>query len=362
MAREGLPKRLRNLLLISVCLFGFSHSGVKWVSQTLFQQTLFQHPQPAVLATPGMYGPNNQLLSHIFGIKLSAHCGIKYANMQINKHYAGGSQLKRLTEVLAAPTITDSESFSAEAAKNNNSCILSTQSDLTGEGSIDLMLKYMRLSLPEKTRNISFAERPSLQQLCSILKECKISYLLLPFRHFYMLEHMNQVSPLNKYKIDFSLDVKKAGKEMRRKMFDESTEFLCTFIRQHDSASPEKPFHNLPMFERMNITQDIDAITELARRHRSVIDRNSSTPVILVSKFPPSEDKCQILLSSGIHCCPPKTDVHEQQASCFEAFSISYVDDMKRQVGIGGGLSTIYEVLKYLGRNTEKDVPFSAIT
>ena len=232
MAHTGLPKRLRNLLLISIWVFGLqiqksSQSRLNWVSQAPSR-----HPQPAVLAMPGMYGPNNQLLSHIFGIKLSAHCGIKYANMQVNKHYAGGSQLKRLTEVLASPTITDSESFSAEAAKNNNPCILSTQSELTGEGRIDLMLKYMHSSLsslPEKTRNISIAERPSLQQLCSILNECKISYMLLPFRHVYMVEHMNEVAPLNKYKVDFSLDVQKAGKEIKRKMVGRNlfTTFQC---------------------------------------------------------------------------------------------------------------------------------------
>ena len=100
---------------------------------------------------------------------------------------------------------------------------------------------------------------------------------------------------------------------------------------------------------------------ELVSRFRHRLRLHAGVNVVVVSKTPPTPSECGHLQRHAVLCSPENTAVYVQQAVCSNAVSIAYVDDMAIQVGMGGGLTTIYEVIKEMGRNTSMDVGMSEL-
>jgi hypothetical protein len=133
-------------------------------------------------------------------------------------------------------------------------------------------------------------------------------------------------------------------------------------VRQRDDAFYENDaFSHLPLFDKLGCSNTTDCILNLARRYRLKLGPLSEFKTVLISKIPPTSAQCEELLEEGVLCSPADTSVYVQQALCEHASSIGYVDDMKKQVGLGGGMTTIYEVLREMGRNTSLDIGFSQL-
>lgn len=133
-------------------------------------------------------------------------------------------------------------------------------------------------------------------------------------------------------------------------------------VRQRDDRyTHSDPFSGLPLCS--SFKSSFDCIVALARKLR---DFRGERPVLLVARSLPHNWTCD-LYAHDIHLVPriqsanardgAAMGVFLDMAICNQSAVIAYVDHMQSQVGMGGGLSTLYEVLTRLRRDTTLDMP-----
>lgn len=300
-----------------------------------------------VITVASFYGPNNQVLSHISGIMLARRCNLSYYDAPIRRHFTDRvSRGAHLSEILDNVPVHLAPEFDIP-----NACYIGSPAPT------DNMSYYLRPFVRSNASWVNITLDAPDTQVCHALKQCRHTFVHVPFRHQYTFLPTSSPMVLHSSLQEVAWKLIKSVPALPKG-------FHCLLVRQRDDRFKHPdPFADLPMCARYSDT--FDCIVNLVRRLRA---KRGDSPVLLVTRSFPQAWKPRIA-SENVYNIPSNDilnptsglDVFLDMAMCNFSSVIAYTDDMSKQVGLGGGPTTIYEALAKLGRNTTKDVPFTEL-
>ncbi|KNC73658.1 hypothetical protein SARC_13783 [Sphaeroforma arctica JP610] len=309
----------------------------------------------SMLSLCGFYGPNNQVLSHLHGLRLAQACGVRYADTIIRPHRGVDPQPVYLSDFLSSPIMTQNETDLDW--KYMSGCVIDGPNVIKSwkwapaRGAKVLFKDTQFFRIADDDLEFSFKRRT----LCDIVRKCNRTYLRLHFRdrHPFNMTLPSVETTFTDTVTNLSLRI--------TDLLNMGNDYLCMMIRQRDEMfHMPNPFAKLPLFNKLGCRNNVDCIKIASDLHRQHV--NTTLPVLLVSKTAPNSTECSDLRLSNIFCWPTEfsnSTMYAQLHVCNGAKSIGYTDNMSVQVGMGAGASTLYEMLVDLGRNTKHDYSFS---
>lgn len=299
-----------------------------------------------VIGAPGYFGPNNQLLSHIQGIKLAKFCKCRYQDLEISPHHSDkrhSAIFVKLSNIFQSAGF-ESKTFSPRCYFGGMATSKGTVNFWKNRTPLADILAYFGPRDLEKEQNL----------LCFSLKLCGSSLLNIKFRK-------KLATPRKNSTIYFNDEISHYGDILRRKSFIASR-FLCVMWRIRDNfMNTRNPFDGLPLCKPYKNPET--CLLEFVQRFRAV---KGNYDVLIISARNPNFEqnvfnRKRIWFLGKYRDVANATAVWEDISACSRAVSILYFDNMEKMIGMGGGMSTLYEILNYMGRNGTNDLPLSKI-
>lgn len=286
------------------------------------------------------FGPNNQLIHHIDGMLLAQHCGVLYYNAPVKSHWSDrASKVWQLGDIIdSAPGLlspffrTELAYYVAGVAPGNDRNFRHHVQPFVRTGAL-------WSALPLNT---------AAPSVCSTIKAHPYTFIHITFGHRYKFLPSKSSFTLNHTLQAVANNILSSEPALYKG-------FHCLLIRQRDDQfyNLTDPFANLPLCS--TFSDSIACITGLAQRLRAL---RGHLPVLLVTRSPPMKWAGQ-LRKAHVYLLPHNSSVFVDMAICNHSPVIAYTDNMTAQVGLGGGASTVYQVLSRLRRDSTRDVPFS---
>jgi len=309
------------------------------------------------LVAIGFYGPNNQIVGHMEGLRVSSHCGVLYEDATIWRHFtrSQGNKETTLSQIFA----TGNDTVFAVGARLPFDCFFGFPPPVkrdqyleraTGLNTVLNTTRWVTINAHGFT--------PNGTHLCALLRSCKRAVLYFPYQT--KLKFVKRSVLVS----SFSNEVHTKALETLGKLLPNKFDrFFCLMLRLADKQFGDEPLEPLRVCDMFNssTTQCILNYVEVLRRTKG------DFPVLLLSSRKPSRRASNIFKNNSIFSVAEINEmggVFVDEAVCSLAFSVVFVDDMSlwcnREQKCGGSSSTLYRTMS-LFRKTTQDVSWTEL-
>lgn len=334
-----------------------------------------------------LYGPSNQLVSVLDAVGVAKQCNATMVASPIFPHYSNSENALKLKDIFTWDTVsvlgTSTPVFADCVLRFNNKT--STRFTRTPNTSLLPTLHVPRnAGMWPPCDALAWAWRRG-----GLTGGCRLPTLELPFRYYNSPSGSDRLSKVGQLKANDgtveligsrTLPVAAWAHRIAPATNGSATPCLCLMLRYQEHACDhyratsaecaEKQWEEHPLCAtgpvknatgegngREKPAECIARLTQTARRHFAL---DAKCPAYIMSRYDPPEP----LPRNTMHIVtePSSLSVFKEGAECAKAQHVVFVDDMPKQMGGGGGLSTLYEILILAQiRSGRSDVGWSTV-